>query len=167
MEILKPRVIEVHQDFVNHANNMCKKKGWERWRGDSLLYEWWLKNRGLVKKEKNWRHDFIVDDMKIDVKEIHNQYFNIHSIPNHDKIAQYRESIISGELTHFLFYKTDKEQFTILKHGDIVKISPFALCDARSVIKSVTKSIHDNTIGFVSIDTLLIIGDINESKEKP
>lgn len=163
MELFKTRVIEVHQDFVNHADKWNKTKGWKRWRCDSLLFEWWLKNRGIVQKEKNWRHDFIYNGMKIDVKELVGPYFNIHKIGRQDKLAQYRESIISKELTHFLFYTTDKEQFTILKPGDIVKVTPVAFCEARPIIKAVTPSIQQDCLGFVPVDTILTIGDINET----
>lgn len=159
MELLKPRNITVCQQFVNHAKKHVQALGWNPLNGDSLLFEWWLKNRGIVKKELNWRHDFIYDNKFIDVKEIRTQWFNIDKLSGpQTKLDQYRESIINKYLTHFLFYKTDKDHNRLLVPGDVVNITPIALTNARRTIKSVTIT-NNNCEGFVGLDTIKILGE--------
>jgi len=163
--LLEPRQITVQQNFCNHSRKMVQKHGWKQFNGDALLFEWELKNRGNVQKEHNWRHDFIYNNMKIDVKELGPKFFNIHRLfGRQTKMDQYRESIVTGQLTHFLFYQSDRPIDRLLKPGDVVNIQPMFICDARKVIKATTPSKYDeDTEAFVSIETLQIIGEEYET----
>lgn len=157
IEILEPRTIEVTEKFINHANFMAESKGWHRHNADALLLEYTLIKEKKVQRELNWRHDFIYRGMKIDAKEIQGEYFNIQP----GKTEQYKESIIGGDLTHFLFYQTDRprEGNPLLKAGDRVRITPIALCDARKTIRLNIQSNKEGSEAYVPVETMLMIGE--------
>lgn len=152
-------IIPISAEFISHSSYMAKRHGWGRIRCDSLLFEWFLLRSQIVTKPKNWRHDFIYNDMKIDVKEIHTKYFNVHN----GKLDQYKESVMMGELSHFLFYSSDKPDRAMIK-GDIVTVKPFALCNARKIIKIArhNPSEKKRTEAFVHKETLIML---DESKD--
>lgn len=137
---------------------MAEKHGWGRLRSDALFLEWYLKKQKLVQKELNWRHDFIYNNMKIDVKEVNGKWFNIH----HGKMNQYKESIELKELTHFFFYKSSRNNQIPLKVGDNIDIYPIAICDAKQIWKAALSSDKEKTEAFVPVETIKILGEDNE-----
>jgi len=164
MKYLEPHTINVTEKFCNYAKAHVQRLGWKPINGDSLLFEWYLITNKMVQKPLNWRHDFIDGDKFIDVKEIRSKWFNIDRLRGpQTKMAQLRESITSGNLTHFLFYHTDKNHGRLLVPGDVVNITPICLAKARNVVKSATKSTPDkDTEAFVPLETLKVIGETLE-----
>lgn len=155
IQLLQPRKIRVTEKFLDYSNDLRMKLNWKGTNSDALLFEWYLIESGFAQKPLNWRHDFIYDGMKIDVKEIQSQYFSIQV----GKKAQYKESIIMGELTHFLFYTTDRDWDIPLQENDIVEVKPISICDARDIIKAAFRSNFRNTEAFLFRENLEILGE--------
>jgi len=130
--------ITVPECFVKYADNEYAKGTYDsRKNCDSLLLEWYTihKSGENIQAPLNWRHDFIIDGKKVDVKEISTKYFNIK---NRQKIQQFKESIEMGQLDCFLYYQTDKPKDRLLKAGDEVTVKFISkLLDASSEISKV------------------------------
>jgi len=163
---IKPFKIQVDLNFPIWAMRCEGKYNFSKARnagGDALLLEYYLLENNLVDKPTCWRHDFIWNGRKIDAKEINSEYFNIHR--KNDKVNQYREFIVMKELSHFLFYRTNRPKEEKLMIGDVVEIEILGLCDARKIMKNIIPSHHDDTTHFVALETIRILdelGDINE-----
>lgn len=71
MIILEPWKIRITDKFVKYANKASREMRMVRSNTDALLYEWLLINSHIVERPENWRHDFIYEGMKIDVKELY------------------------------------------------------------------------------------------------
>jgi len=157
--------IEVEEAFVRHAQHMFLSGGWRRRENaDALLFEWELERNKIVQRPLNWRHDFIYNGMKVDAKEVNGKWFNIHPLKyNQTKLEQYKESINIGDLTHFLFYFSDRDDTVVLKAGDIVTITPYSLCDAKKIWKSAKPSYYENCEAYVTRETIEILGEENET----
>jgi hypothetical protein len=139
--------ITVTQDFVDYANNEYNKGSYSsRYNCDALLFEYHLKKTGRVQPEENWRHDFIINDMKVDVKEV-NKYFNIGSEQKSgiDKLKQFNESIQMGELTHFMYYRSNRpSKPTLMQVGDIIRITPITgYLDADKELRKAKPSLYN------------------------
>lgn len=152
MIILEPWKIRITDKFVKYANKASREIRISRSNADALLYEWLLITSRIVERPENWRHDFIYDGMKIDVKELSGKYFNIQT----EKYDQYKESIVTGELTHLLFYTTTRPRDRLLKEGDVVDIIPLALCPARDLMRSIVPSQFEDTEGYIHLETIML-----------
>ena len=163
MTILDKRVVYIDEKFVYIAREFEKRLNWKRGNGDALLLEATLIREKQVQKPLNWRHDFIYHGMKIDAKEVNSNWFNIQR----GKTKQYIESITTGNLTHFLFYTSDRDRDRLLVPGDVVTLEPIALCNAKKIIKNrVKESKHPDSEGFVAIETMLMLKEeLNETNE--
>jgi hypothetical protein len=164
IEILKPITITIQEEFCDYARKLSESKNWNRLNRDALLFEWYLKNRGIVKKELNWRHDFIYAGMKIDVKEINSKWFSIQK----GKLEQYKESIELNMLSHFLFIHTNRDKTRFIKPGENILITPIALCDAKKIWKlayhnssDFSKYKHNKDEAFVALESIKTIGIYN------
>jgi len=145
-----PKTIRVTESFVSWANDQTYTRTREN--ADALLLEYTLIRDGIVKPPFSWRHDFIWNDLLIDAKEI-DKYFNIHR----GKTAQYMESVVFEELTHFFFYQTDRDRTRPLVPGEYVHIKEIGLLSARYVLKSRIESRPDR----LDTEAFLSIGQIN------
>lgn len=149
----------VTQKLVDECIRQSTEHGFTRENADALMFEHVLIWSKIARKPLNWRHDFIYNNMKIDAKELPSIYFNIQN----GKMQQYRESIIQKDLTHFLFYNSDRDKTKVLIPGDVVTITPLALCDARSIIKAALPSDKPQTEAFVPAEILKTLGETFET----
>jgi hypothetical protein len=174
MSLLKERLIPVTDKFLSFAREEETIHGWDSFRGDALLFEKWLIDEKIVEKPLNWRHDFIYKDMKIDVKEVEGSWFNVHklklkpNIPAHKqqtKMEQYKESIVTGNLTHFLFYTSNRSRKRYLKEGEVIGIFPIAIVPAKQIWKLANNSPsqYDEYERCVPLDTIKILGEDYEN----
>jgi hypothetical protein len=141
---LSTRDIIVTQEFVNYADAEFAKGYSSRKNCDYLLLEHHLLKNRLVNKPKSWRHDFIIGDNYIDVKWIKSRFLNT----NQKKVDQFKDSVMMGELTHFLFYALPEDygyDSEIYKPGQIVQHTFLDFVNARTVLSNLNES---NTSGF-------------------
>lgn len=158
MIILEPWKIRITDKFVKHAHEASREMRISRSNADALLYEWLLITSRIVERPENWRHDFIYEGMKIDVKELYGKYFNIQT----GKYDQYKKSIVAGELTHLLFYTTTRPRDRLLKEGDLVDIIPLGLCSARDLMRSIVSSKFEDTDYYIHLNTIILNGINND-----
>lgn len=151
--------IEATRDFCNHSKSEEKKYRWN-WHksgppGDALILEHYLIENNYVTEPLNWRHDFIYRNNMIDAKEIMGLNFNIHN----GKVAQYIESIKMKQLTHFLFWSSDRPRDRYIEEGEIINLKIEGFVSSRSVLKSRLDSHYGDTEAYVPLG---IIRDMNE-----
>jgi|TARA_R110002074_G_scaffold180194_1_gene344368 hypothetical protein len=106
---------------------------------DAQLLEYYLISLGLVAKTDSIKNDFYFDDMYVDVKEVNNKWFNVGG-KNGDKKYWWTRNVNEGELTHFLFIKSDRNQSELLSDGDTVNIKEHAIWQATEIINQLQKS---------------------------
>lgn len=106
---------------------------------DAQLLEYYLISLGLVGKTNSIKNDFYFDDMLIDVKEVNNKWFNVTGKTG-DKKKWWLKNINDGDLTHFLFIKSDRNQNELLSAGDTVNIEKHATWLATDIIDKLQES---------------------------
>jgi len=106
---------------------------------DAQLLEYYLISLGLVARTDSIKNDFYFDDMYIDVKEVNNKWFNVGG-KSGDKKFWWTSNINEGELTHFLFINTNRNQDKLLVAGDTIEVKQHKLWLAMDVIKELRKS---------------------------
>lgn len=132
--------IPVTKDFIEY-----RKRQWDLGYAkaevniDAQLLEYYLISLGLVAKTDSIKNDFYFDDMYIDVKEVNNKWFNVGG-KNGDKKYWWTRNISEGELTHFLFIKSDRNQNELLSVGDVININEHATWLAKDIIDQLQKS---------------------------
>lgn len=164
MKINRTFYCKIHPNFTKFAREKEQRHGWSRGAGDSLLLEEILISQLDFQKPLNWRHDFIYEDMKVDCKEIASVYFNIQRRGN--KVAQYMESIISGDLTHFLFWRCNRDWDRYLVPNEQIKIEILGLCDARSILKNKLPSNKRDTSHYVPLETIHILDQLEDKEHE-
>ncbi len=161
--LLKPVTITVTKDFIVHAESMWAKRDKDgkrifvsREKCDALLYEHHLLTHKYVSPPCHLAHDFVWNGWKVDVKEVNGAYFNIQK----GKFKRYIDYVNKGELSHFLFYESDRDFHGILKEGDVVNIIPLYVLPAKTVLKSTNESIKSKTHdAFIDKSTLKMLSE--------
>jgi len=136
-------IITIDDDFIEYRNahkekfNANGRNTNERlMHADCLIVEYTLIKNRLVEPPKNIAYDFSIGDNKIDAKIITSKYFNI----SNESLIWYRQNILSGDVTHFAFYKYQTNPLSPLKAGDEIKLQFIDIENARTVIKNTKPS---------------------------
>jgi hypothetical protein len=77
--------------------------------------------------------------MLVDVKEVNNKWFNVGG-KSGDKKHWWIDNVNEGNLTHFLFIKTDRDSSKLLSVGDTVNVLEHKLYAAMDIINQLEKS---------------------------
>ena len=132
--------VPVREGFIKH-----RKEQWELGYSkaeiqlDAQLLEWFLASLNLVDKTESIKNDFRFQDMFVDIKEVNNKWFNVGGKSGNKK-KWWTSNMKEGELTHFLFIKTDRDQSKLLEVGDNVNIEKYALWPAKNIINELKES---------------------------
>ena len=130
---------------VTKAYIEYRKKHWELGYSkaevqlDAQLLEYYLITLGLVGKTNSIKNDFYYDYMLVDVKEVNNKWFNVGG-KSGDKKHWWIDNVNEGNLTHFLFIKTDRDSSKLLSVGDTVNVLEHKLYAAMDIINQLEKS---------------------------
>lgn len=129
--------ITVEQHHLDYIENEFKKNyADKRINCDSLLLEYDLIFKGLVDKPINYKHDFITNGLKVDVKEI-DKWHNI----NDGKLDWMKQCMRSGDVTHYLTYRArgrDKSRLYVC--GDKVTIEAIEIREAKEYLSRANRS---------------------------
>jgi len=132
-EMVDGKKVVVTQEFLD----WCSNQDWETrtdYGKDCLLLEYTLLKEGKVEKGYDIIHDFIYEDMRVDVKEVQ-KYFNVYG---RKKIQWWNEGLDEGSLTHFLFVQSDRK--SPLQVGDEVTYYYVGLWPTEDVLDALIPS---------------------------
>lgn len=124
--------VTVEQEFVEWANYQFTRYGSTRSNMDSLLLEWWLIKYSFVTPPEDLTHDLIVDNYKIDFKELRGKLYWTVKVASHAwMVANYN----NGSFNNYLFYTTTRTSNDVLKQGDQVKFKFESFLDGLTALK--------------------------------
>jgi hypothetical protein len=124
--------VTVTNDFIEYRDEAAVTYAKDQFTADSLLLEYYLRKRKIMSEPDNKHQDFIIDTPEfrymVDVKEITTDWFNIHNL------KWLQMGVDTHELTHFLFYKTNKSKNRLLISGDKIKFEFLKFERAPSIL---------------------------------